>query len=277
LLRGAGVIKLNTMSQPREQVRILAISPHLDDAVLSAGAFLAQAKEDGGEVTVFTVFAGVAEPPYSAMAQQLHASWGLAPDQKAPLYRRQEDIAAVGQLGVRYRHGRFLDVIYRRSPDGQWLIDRGRRPVIRRPQDNHDLVAEVGKELGPVIDECSPTLLATCVAIGNHVDHQVTRDAVLLAAADRGIPVRLWQDLPYAADVPDLPDLPGGLRLGPAELGVVRPEARTRKFQAVRQYASQLSMLDGSQRDLFTKLEEHSRAVAPDEAYAEITWPVVGL
>nr|AGS49776.1 hypothetical protein [uncultured bacterium esnapd15] len=227
-------------------------------------------------MTVYTVFAGIAEPPYSAMAEQMHASWGLPPEENAPRYRRREDIAAVDQLGVSHRHGRFLDVIYRKSPDGRWLIDRGRRPVIRRPPPAGDpeLLAGIREDIESVIDTFEPTLLTTCLAIGNHVDHKLTRDAALLAAHDRNIPIRLWQDLPYAADFPDLPDLPD-LRLGPPDIGVVRPEDQARKFRAVRQYASQLSMLDGSEKDLFTKLEEHARKLTRDGGYAEKTWSVI--
>ncbi|RSM99091.1 PIG-L family deacetylase [Nonomuraea sp. WAC 01424] len=265
------------MLQNPDQARLLAISPHLDDAVLSVGAGLAQAAQDGAEVTVFTVFAGIAEPPFSSVAAEFHASWGLSPDQNAPQYRRSEDIAALDHLGVNHRHGRFLDAIYRRSPDGRWLVDRGERPVVhpQPPDSNNELVSAAKDDIKSLIEEYDPTLLVTCVAVGNHVDHEITRDAALLAAEETGVPIRLWQDLPYAADMSSMPDLPNGLQLGPPVLGFVEEEARERKFQAVKHYASQLPMLNGGRRDLFTKLDELARKMSPDGRYSETTWPVI--
>ncbi|UBU14932.1 PIG-L deacetylase family protein [Nonomuraea gerenzanensis] len=265
------------MLQDADRTRILAISPHLDDAVLSVGASLAQAEQDGGKVTVFTVFAGSAAPPYSPAAERFHARWGLSPTEDAPLRRRNEDIAALDQLGAGHRHGRFLDAIYRRSPDGQWLLHHNEGSMVRQqsPANNHDLVAAIREDIESMIAECDPTLVLTCVAIGKHPDHKATRDATLLAARERGIPLRLWQDLPYAAYSQDLAELPDGLRLGSPELSFVDEEARTRKFQAMKHYATQLSVLDGPNKNLFAKLDEHARNAAPDGGYNETTWPVI--
>lgn len=259
------------------RTRLLAVSPHLDDAALSFGANLAQAEQDGAKVTVFTVFAGIAEPPYSSLAERFHASWGLSPDQDAPLYRRKEDIAALGHLGVRHRHGRFLDAMYRKSPDGEWLIGSGKRPEISQQsaENDRELISAIKDDIKSVIEECDPTLIVSCMAIGNHIDHKFTRDAALLAANEKGIPIRLWQDLPYAADVSTMGELPKGLQLGPPDLNVVEREAQAQKFEAVKHYASQLSMLNGSKKDLFTKLEEHSRKASPDGGYSETTWQVI--
>jgi LmbE family N-acetylglucosaminyl deacetylase len=266
------------MLQYDGKARLLAISPHLDDAVLSFGASLARARQGGAEATVFTVFAGIPKPPYSAMAERLHASWGFSPDQDAPSCRRKEDIAALDYLGVNYRHGPFQDVIYRRSPDGQWLVGGDRRPAIgrRSPADNSDLIAEIKGGISSLIDELEPTLLVTCVANGNHIDHQITRDAALLAAREKAVPLALWQDLPYAADESRMPELPKGLQLGARRLESVGQDLRERKFQAVKNYVSQIAMLNGSQKDLFTKLDDHARGIAPDSDYVETIWPVVG-
>ncbi|GAA3067508.1 PIG-L deacetylase family protein [Streptosporangium carneum] len=265
------------MLQDADRTRILAISPHLDDAVLSIGASLAQAVQDGGKVTVFTVFAGSAAPPYSPAAERFHARWGLSPTEDAPLRRRNEDIAALNHLGADHRHGRFLDAIYRKSPDGQWLLHHDGGSTVRQqsPVNNNDLASAIKDDIESVIAECEPTLLLTCVAIGNHPDHMVTRDATLLAAGERGIPLRLWQDLPYAAYSSDMAELPSGLRLDSPGLSFVQEEARARKFQAMKHYATQLSVLDGPNKNLFTRLEEHARSASPDGGYNETTWPVI--
>lgn len=260
--------------------RLLAISPHLNDAVLSVGAGLAQAAQDGAKVTVYTVFAGTAPPPYSAAAERMHAVWGLSPTEDASLRRREEDVAALDHLGVAHRHGRFLDSIYRKRPDGRWLaqhVEGGAKLAVdeRPPDSDSDLVAEVGADIEAMIDEFAPTLLVTCAAILDHPDNQIARDAALFAAHGKNVPIRLWEDLPYAVYRPDEIELPPGFRRGSPEFGPVRPELWTRKVQAVKSYSSQLPMLDGRDRNLFDRLSGHAREKSPDGAYGETTWPVL--
>jgi LmbE family N-acetylglucosaminyl deacetylase len=262
-----------------DRTRLLAICPHLDDAVLSLGAGLAQAVQDGATVTVFTVFAGSAVPPYSPAAERMHEIWGFAPHDDAPLYRRKEDVAALDHLGAGHRHGRFLDSIYRTLPDGRWLADRreGREKLAipeQSPESNRELVSAIRAEVDAMIEEYDPTVIATCAAIGKHPDHEMARDAALLAAAGKDLPVRLWEDLPYALFRPDTVELPRGFRLGPPDFGAVKAEKWTRKREALAHYVSQMSMFNGPDRDLFAQLESYARSVSPQDEYGETTWPV---
>lgn len=268
------------MLENPDATRLLAISPHLNDAVLSIGACLTQAAQDGAEVTVYTVFAGTAPPPYSAAAERMHGVWGFSPNDDASLYRRKEDIAALGHLGVAHRHGRFLDSIYRKLPDGQWLaahVEGGPKLAVneRSPDGDRELVAEIKDEIKATIDELDPTLLVTCAAILDHPDNQVARDAALLAAHEKNIPVRLWEDLPYAIFRPDAVELPRGFHRGSPDFSPVQAEMWTRKFQAVECYTSQLAMLNGRDHNLFDRLDAHARKTSPDGGYGETTWPVV--
>ena len=60
---------------------MLAVSPHLDDAVFSAGGTLAGHALDGDDVTVVTCFTGnVARPQGFALACQLDK--GLSPEDR---------------------------------------------------------------------------------------------------------------------------------------------------------------------------------------------------
>jgi len=268
------------MLQDPGATRLLAISPHLNDAVLSIGAGLAQAARDGAKVTVYTVFAGTAPPPYSVAAQRMHAVWGLEPDDDAPLRRRNEDIAALEHLGVAYRHGRFLDSIYRRLPDGRWLADHvegGQKLAISEhsPDSDPELVAEIAEDIKSIIDEVDPTLLVTCAAILDHPDNQAARDAALFAAHEKNIPARLWEDLPYAIFRSSAVELPPGFRCGAPDFTSVNAETWTRKFQAVQRYSSQLPMLNGRDKNLFERLDGHARKTSPQGGYGETTWPVL--
>lgn len=267
------------MAQDPGRTRLLAISPHLDDAVLSFGAGLVDAAQDGADVTVYTVFAGTPSPPYSAAAERMHAVWGFSPDDDALLYRRKEDIAALNHLGVAHRHGRFLDSIYRTLPDGRWLTDlaEGQQQLVineQSPDGNGDLISAIKDDIKSLVDEYDPTLILTCAAIGNHIDHEIARDAALFAAAEKEIPIRLWADLPYAAFRSSTVELPKGFHLGFPDCSSVTADVRTRKFQAVEYYASQLLMLNGPVNNLFDRLEEHARKVSPPGGYSETTWSV---
>jgi LmbE family N-acetylglucosaminyl deacetylase len=271
---------MTAMLHDPDATRLLAISPHLNDAVLSIGAGLAQAVQDGAKVTVYTVFAGTAPPPYSAAAERMHAIWGLSPDDDASLCRRKEDIAALDHLGVTYRHGRFLDSIYRKLPSGQWLaahVEGGPKLAVneRSPDSDRELVAEIKDDIKSIVDEFDPTLIVTCAAVLDHPDNQAARDAALFAAHEKDIPIRLWEDLPYAIVRPGTVELPAGFRRGSAEFSSVSAEMRTRKFHAVACYSSQLAMLNGRDNNLFDRLAEHGRKTSPHGGYGETTWPVV--
>ena len=77
---------------------VLALSPHLDDAVMSVGASLAALAEAGSQVMLCTVFAGAPAPPLSEAARVFHAHCGLADDGVA--VRRAEDESASAAIGT---------------------------------------------------------------------------------------------------------------------------------------------------------------------------------
>src|SRR5260221_483070 len=80
--------------------RLLIISPHLDDAVLSCGARIAKTVESGGEVVVATCFT---------------TPWEAAPEELQQLYdrRKADDGDALKMLGAGIRHLGFTDAPFR--------------------------------------------------------------------------------------------------------------------------------------------------------------------
>ena len=87
------------MSAPARGPRVVAVSPHLDDAAFSAGALLAGLAAAGADVCVVTVFtASVPEPRGFALACQTDK--GIAPEVDYMALRRAEDDAAVAALGA---------------------------------------------------------------------------------------------------------------------------------------------------------------------------------
>ncbi len=124
------------------------------------------------------------------------------------------------------------------------------------------------------IEATRPHLVLTCAAIGDHVDHCLTRDAVLVAARGKDIRLRLWQDIPYAVwHGSSLEAVAPGA--GAPEL-VETPDDRAwrAKHQAVAAYVSQLRMLwpDSDFRD---DLDRHARSLGGARR-GELFWVMPG-
>lgn len=221
--------------------RILAVSPHLDDAVLSYGGQLAMLASAGHQIVVYTVFAGTPSPPYSPVAAAYHRKWRLTGDPVAP--RRAEDRRALSALGVTPVHGGFLDAIYRRDERGTSLVQDGQPTECQR--DEPGLLADITAALEQVILEHRPDQVVTCAAIGAHVDHRRARDATVAAAARTGVQLKLWTDFPYITWEPDVvPTLPGYASLaGPVAEPLTAAGLRG-WVTAYRCYQSQLTMLE---------------------------------
>ncbi len=147
---------------------IVAVSPHLDDAALSASVALS-----AGGVTVATVFTAVP-------AADWPVSWwdrltGATSSVQRQRDRLAEDAAAMTLLSAKAVHLDAAEAQYRGG-------DPDLGPATERLT---DLLAEAGEVWLPS-------------AIGGHPDHAFARDAGLRAAAAAGHrQVRLYADFPY--------------------------------------------------------------------------------
>ena len=254
---------------------VLAISPHLDDAVLSAGGHLCELASEGVEVSVLTLFAGIPTPPYSLAAELLHEEWQLTEN---PVHeRRIEDAQAVKLLGAKHVHGSFLDVIYRTDSEGQWLIELGQSPATHEANQEPELCTRLAESVAEAIGRLRPDHILTCAAVGEHIDHRRTRDAVLAAATDQ-VPVSCWEDLPYAHQrAAQPPTLAGGADFGPPVAEPAGHEAWEAKYQAIDCYRSQHSMLWPDVEDVCSIFDIHAWQVAQSHGLtsrAELFWPV---
>ena len=210
--------------------RILAISPHLDDAVFSAGGTLAQATAGGAAVTVITCFTGNVERPTGfALACQLDK--GLSPDVDYMALRRAEDERACAAIGADAVHLPFLEAPHRGYDNAKALFED-------RLSDDA-IVTPLTGALRTAIDDVRPDAIYAPYGVGRHVDHIAVRDALLAANADA--PVVWWEDYPYA------------MREAQTPAGIERreldgPPARS-KLDAVLCYESQLGFQFGGMDD----------------------------
>ncbi len=153
--------------------RVVVVSPHLDDAVLSCGEVISQLDD----CVVLTVFAG------SPRSWEVHRLWdhdlcGFADGTDVVAARLREDDAALGSLGVAAARLSFLDEQYR-------------QPGMEPSQE------ELGELMAAAIDRTDAATVLMPLGLG-HNDHRLTAAGCRHAALDRShLHWFAYQDLPY--------------------------------------------------------------------------------
>ncbi|MQA32717.1 PIG-L deacetylase family protein [Modestobacter roseus] len=217
-------------------MRVLAVSPHLDDAAFSAGATLAALADAGHEVTVVTCFTrSVPDPTGFALACQLDK--GLPADVDYLALRRIENAAAVAVLGATAVDWDLPEAPHRGYTSAPDLF-AGVHP-------GDDVWTEVADRLAGL----DADLWLAPQGLGAHVDHLQVLRAV--AALDR--PTLWWRDSPYVLRRPDA--VPGGAL--PGGLSPVRlPQLPERRAGACACYRSQLGFQFGGETGMRTALAD---------------------
>jgi LmbE family N-acetylglucosaminyl deacetylase len=217
-------------------MKTIYLSPHLDDAVFSCGGWIWEQVQKGQEVEIWTIFAG-AEPSegLSDLARSIHRSWKLT--EKVVQTRWEEDREACRILGVKGRYFPFLDCIYRFSPHGDPYYHQVEDIFSGLDPREHSLIDEVNARLEDLVpDEVE---LVVPLAIGNHVDHEVTRKAV----SRLGRPLYYYADYPYAREPEgqEIIRIMEKSREWQADQFPVSEEGLDQWWMAAQAYASQLS------------------------------------
>ena len=205
-------------------MHVLAVSPHLDDAVFSAGGRLARHAAGGDAVTVLTCFTGnVGRPSGFALACQLDK--GLGPEIDYMALRRAEDRAACAAIGAEPLHWPLLEAPHRGYDSAKALFGPTR--------DDDAIEDALADRLTDLLEQIAPDRVYGPFGVGGHVDHRKVR-----AALERAAPQTVWwEDYPYAMREPAPP--PGIVR---EPLALAEAEA---KLAAVLAYESQLDFQFG--------------------------------
>lgn len=168
----------------------MVVSPHLDDAVLSCGALIADAARRRADVIVVTVFNGRPTPPISGPAARFHARCGLV-EGSAMDEREREDDAALGLLGARTERLHLPEALYRKDSTGAPLYPTD--PAIFEDPHPGDDSGTVEELLRAQVDDVRPDLVLAPLGVGGHVDHVLTARAAS-RLDDR---VLHYEDVPY--------------------------------------------------------------------------------
>lgn len=126
---------------------------------------------------------------YSQFAQRLHVVWGFASAEETVRKRREEDEAAASIVGAKAVHFDFLDCIYRRDTNGDWLYPSEIFGAIHKADADYpaQIAAAISARLKP------DDVLVCQLGLGSHVDHVLVRQAAELL----GRPLRYDIDVPY--------------------------------------------------------------------------------
>ena len=213
------------MVVPLPGERIVVVSPHLDDGVLSLGASIASWKRAGATVELLTVFA--CDPDSEAPAGGWDRRGGFSTEGESARARREEDRLACAAVGAAPVWLPFGSVDYERHGD-----EADVRRAVREAVDRAALVLLPGFPL-------------------SHPDH------AWLAQTLAGEPL--------AGQVGGYAEQPYTRRAGGAPTAYERVPTRFRdrlaKWRAIRRYHSQLPLL-GMRRSV--KRGAHRYAFAPE-------------
>ena len=214
-------------------MRWIYLSPHLDDAVLSAGGLIFEQTRSGIPVEIWTFMCGY--PPngdYSPFAELLHKLWGFSSAEETVRERREEDRRAAAVVGAQVTHFDFLDCIYRRGANGEWLYSDISIPPHPEDADIPERIAEtINARLQP------GDVLVCQLAVGSHVDHVLVRQGA----------ERVGRSLLYDIDIPYFLTKPEEFAPKSAKMSeALHPvtESGLKSWQeAVLEYKSQLGVL----------------------------------
>lgn len=196
--------------------RIVVLSTHLDDGVLSIGGWMSRAARGGSAITLATVLAG--DPNDTRPGSDWDHRSGFSTVGEAAVARRSEDRRACTILGVGTSWLPFGDMLQGRggSDEAVW---NALAPLLA----DADLVVAPGFPL-------------------SHPDHEWLTRLFVRYSGD-GLPTGFYAEQPYrhhAGGALGDPPTTGAVRWEPVLLS---PRERLAKFRAVRQYRSQLSLL----------------------------------
>lgn len=212
-------------------MRYIYLSPHLDDAVLSAGGLIYEQTRAGIPVEIWTFMSGFPNgDELTDFAKVMHMIWGTGSAEETVRLRREEDRRAAAIVGAQAVHFDFLDCIYRRGEDGEGLYTDVYLPV---HEAETDLPARLAQTMIPrlKLDD-----MPVCqLAVGGHVDHVIVRQAAEML----GRPLVYDADIPYLLNNPqDLSSRTAGMKesLQPVSVAGLRSW-----IEAAQAYESQIS------------------------------------
>ena len=242
----------------------LFLSPHLDDAVLSCGAYISKLLKEGESVKVITLFTGCPpEDEISTAAKRFHEECGVGPE---PIkFRCEEDVAAMRYLGCEFRHAGFYECLYRKNDSGEFIypdLENIYHLEIEMEQSFMDVVEKDIFEATKGFDQIYAPL-----GIGNHADHLLIRRIVEKISSKLGKKTLFYQDFPYEVNSSDRPKIEVNGHSPNTVVELSQEDVET-KIHAIKLYESQIHILFDDENDMERCVYRHSRECDGRYAYS---------
>lgn len=165
------------------------ISPHLDDAIYSAGSLISFLTQKT-DVNIVTLFTKATHRAYSEAAKRWLIVSGHGNAEEHYRLRRIEDEKACVEVGAKSIHLGFDGTIWRRKNIASPML--GYNPPIA--QEDEKLIIQAQKTLQRLASSNEPFVIFSPTAVGGHIDHMLTREIVERTFNN----VILWLDFPYS-------------------------------------------------------------------------------
>lgn len=176
-------------------MRHVFLSPHMDDAVFSAGSLLLQLVKKRKDVLIITLFTSFGTRPISWDAQKYLFRSGFLRISSFTGARKKEDVKAMSILGVPYAHLDFVDGGFRRNNHGRLLY-----PTFTElfsgavnPSDKKN-IPTIRRALQSLIH--TSDILYAPIGVGNHADHLIVNQVTRTFSNK----TYFWLDQPYAGN-----------------------------------------------------------------------------
>lgn len=164
------------------------ISPHLDDAILSAGAlihYLSSSKK----IKIITVFTKASKKNTDA-TEQFVRSCHHTNNGRLFFDRRKEDKKICQYLKVGHLHLGFTDALWRDSYRSMEEVFSSR---INNTKKESDLEKLITRKLKKIVKNIEDAIIFAPLSIGNHIDHRMINKI----CRDNFVNTIYWEDYPY--------------------------------------------------------------------------------
>lgn len=154
--------------------KILIISPHLDDAVLSCGDLIDKFIQEKNIVDVVTIFSGKQSPKnLSSAAIKFHNNCFL--DENAMDFRKLEDNCAHNFLKCGSLYFDYKECLYRKDKKGFIYPDLDKIYHLNYERDKN-CILKLSKDILNIINNYDEVYAP--LGLGNHADHLLVNNAI---------------------------------------------------------------------------------------------------
>jgi LmbE family N-acetylglucosaminyl deacetylase len=242
-----GTCELPPVGFPSRRRRILVIEPHMDDAVLSVGGTMWLRRNE----CEFTVLSLAGASNFTSYYEVDRDFFDIA---EVTALRKAESALSLKHIGgyhmtlalleapLRYQNARWTLDWFRQHRDGMWTL-------VARSPGSGELEQWTGA-LARFFTSLEAEEIWMPLGVGNHVDHQLARDACLQILSKPGLikgrKVRFYEEVPYTRNWPGHADrVITALRNAGARIEQERvdiSEAMTEKLRLLSIFGSQFKL-----------------------------------